>query len=54
VSAQAAVVAPVELRVQLVAGLKPPGELLEKLTEPLGALAVPEPVSVTVAVQELG
>jgi Na+/H+ antiporter NhaA len=38
-------------RVQLVAGVKVPVELVVKLTEPVGVITVPTEVSVTVAVQ---
>ncbi len=37
-------------RLQLLAGVKEPVELVEKLTNPVGVVGVPE-VSVTVAVQ---
>ena len=44
---------PVASRVQLVAGVKPPAPSVVQLTVPVGVLALPPLVSVTVAVQEV-
>jgi hypothetical protein len=46
---------PLAARVQLAAGVKVPVELVVKLTEPVGVMAVPAvDVSVTVAVHVVG